>query len=392
MHPLAGMTGGWASYSWPPAICLTAVIVIFSMDLAAERYVEAKYGMAHGHVDVEGLVTLGTEGADAHRLDHQFLHNFDQMSDMERHISRRMSTQRQLGPVYAADVLASSKSKECDEAASTSSDVAAAANADPEAQRRKHAEAAVSEKVLERAEERSFQTQIAAFLILEFGVIFHSVIIGLNLGTAGQEFATLYPVLVFHQSFEGLGIGARMSAIPFPRRLRLMPWFLCAGYGLTTPIAIGIGLGLKSTYNGNSYVAFVISGVLDSISAGILIYTGTWSSPHPTLSLRKASCPVLTAFLPPSRPRRASGPRFPLRPGPHKGQQAPHLHDDLRPLRRRHHGPAGQVGMSCFSTRNKTGVPVAPPARLAFRSPRSGGRATGALHTVTAPRCKARHL
>lgn len=36
--------------------------------------------------------------------------------------------------------------------------------------------------------------------------------IGLNLGTAGKEFATLYPVLVFHQSFEGLRIGARLSA------------------------------------------------------------------------------------------------------------------------------------------------------------------------------------
>ena len=58
---------------------------------------------------------------------------------------------------------------------------------------------------------------IAAFLILEFGVIVHSVIIGLNLGVVGEEFSTLYPVIVFHQSFEGLGIGARMSAIPFRR-------------------------------------------------------------------------------------------------------------------------------------------------------------------------------
>ncbi len=123
-------------------------------------------------------------------------------------------------------------------------------------------------------EERSFRQQIAAFLILEFGVIFHSVIIGLNLGTTGPEFSTLYPVLVFHQSFEGLGIGARMSAIPFPKRLAWLPWTLCAGYGLTTPIAIPIGLGLRTTYNAGSFTANVVSGVLDAISAGILIYTG----------------------------------------------------------------------------------------------------------------------
>jgi zinc transporter 1/2/3 len=95
----------------------------------------------------------------------------------------------------------------------------------------------------------------------------------LNLGVVGKEFSTLYPVLVFHQSFEGLGIGARMSAITFPKKSWL-PWFLCTAYGLTTPIAIAIGLGVRTTYNPNSNTANIVSGVLDSISAGILIYTG----------------------------------------------------------------------------------------------------------------------
>lgn len=144
---------------------------------------------------------------------------------------------------------------------------------------------------LEAAQTRAYKQQIAAFLVLEFGVIFHSVssglkhkqipnanrteqvVIGLNLGVVGTEFSTLYPVLVFHQSFEGLGIGARMSAIPFPKRSWL-PWFLCSAYGLTTPIAIAIGLGVRTTYNPNSDTANIVSGVLDSISAGILIYTG----------------------------------------------------------------------------------------------------------------------
>lgn len=67
------------------------------------------------------------------------------------------------------------------------------------------------------AEERSFKQRISAFLILDFGVIFHSIIIGLNLGVVDDEFATLYPVRVFIQSFVGLGIGARVSAIPFER-------------------------------------------------------------------------------------------------------------------------------------------------------------------------------
>ena len=64
-----------------------------------------------------------------------------------------------------------------------------------------------------------------------------------------------------------------MSAIPLKKRSSL-PWLLCAAYGLTTPIAIAIGLGLRTTYNPNSFTANVVSGVLDSMSAGILIYTG----------------------------------------------------------------------------------------------------------------------
>lgn len=125
----------------------------------------------------------------------------------------------------------------------------------------------------EAARERSFRQQIAAFLILEFGVIFHSVIIGLTLGTIGSGFGTLYPVIVFHQSFEGLGIGARMSTIPF-KSGSWSPWLLCAAYGLTTPIAIAIGLGLRTTYNSGSFTANVVSGILNSMSAGVLIYTG----------------------------------------------------------------------------------------------------------------------
>jgi len=58
-----GMTGGWASYSWPPAIVLTSVMLIFLLDFGAERYVEVKFG-THNHADIEGAIT--TRSGDAH--------------------------------------------------------------------------------------------------------------------------------------------------------------------------------------------------------------------------------------------------------------------------------------------------------------------------------------
>lgn len=45
-------------------------------------------------------------------------------------------------------------------------------------------------------------------------------------------------------------------------------------YGITTPIGIAAGLGVRTTYNPGSATASIVSGVMDSLSSGILIYTG----------------------------------------------------------------------------------------------------------------------
>lgn len=120
----------------------------------------------------------------------------------------------------------------------------------------------------------SYATQMTSILILEFGVIFHSILIGLTLAVSGGEFVTLYIVLVFHQTFEGLGLGARLATVPWPKSKRITPYVLGITYGLSTPIAIAIGLGVRNTYPPESRTALVTSGIFDAISAGILIYTG----------------------------------------------------------------------------------------------------------------------
>ncbi|KAG9647276.1 zinc-regulated transporter 1, partial [Aureobasidium melanogenum] len=125
------------------------------------------------------------------------------------------------------------------------------------------------------AEQIAFAQQFAAFSILEAGIIWHSVFIGLNFGVAGEEWSTLYIVLMFHQAFEGLGIGARLSMIPMPENYRRwLPWVCIVGYGITTPISMAIGLGVRTTYNSGGYEAKLIAGVFDAISAGILVYNG----------------------------------------------------------------------------------------------------------------------
>lgn len=118
----------------------------------------------------------------------------------------------------------------------------------------------------------SYAAQLTSIFILEFGIIFHSIFIGLTLAVSGEEFTTLYAVLVFHQAFEGLGLGSRLSSVPFPNRWT--PYAMAIGYGLSTPIAVAIGLGVRTTFDPESQAALIVNGIFDAVSSGILLYTG----------------------------------------------------------------------------------------------------------------------
>ncbi|CAH0019286.1 unnamed protein product [Clonostachys rhizophaga] len=222
-----GLTEGWEGYSWPPALAMTSAMLIFLVDFLADYYVSKRFGSQ----EAEEEEPFDLEGDKEPRR------------SIEPLLERGEESERNQAAFPNAHSLA---------------------------------EIPIPREQVHTAEEDlpAFYSKMAAFLILEFGVLFHSGIIGVNLGVVGKEFSTLYPVIAFHQAFEGLGIGARLSSIPFPRKYRFVPYVLALAYGLTTPIALAIGLGLRTTYDSDSFRAQAISGVLDSISSGILLYTG----------------------------------------------------------------------------------------------------------------------
>lgn len=118
--------------------------------------------------------------------------------------------------------------------------------------------------------ERGLSAQITAVLVLEFGVIFHSVFVGLVLGTT-DELVTLIIVLVFHQMFEGLGLGSRLATAQWPEGKGWAPYMLALMFAISTPVGIAAGLGAKPSDKANQTL---VNGIFDSISAGILMYTG----------------------------------------------------------------------------------------------------------------------
>ncbi|TQN66217.1 Zinc-regulated transporter 2 [Colletotrichum shisoi] len=112
--------------------------------------------------------------------------------------------------------------------------------------------------------------QLIAIFILEFGVVFHSIFIGLVLATS-DELVVLLIVLTFHQFFEGLGLGSRLATATWPSHGRWWPHILATIYGLSTPIAIAVGIAAKPN---SAQTQTLVNGIFDSISAGILMYTG----------------------------------------------------------------------------------------------------------------------
>ncbi|KAG9815612.1 Zip-domain-containing protein, partial [Aureobasidium melanogenum] len=108
--------------------------------------------------------------------------------------------------------------------------------------------------------------------IMEAGIIFHSLLIGLTLVVAGDSgFITLFIVIIFHQMFEGLALGSRISDL----QIRMVEKLLMAtAFAIVTPIGMAIGIGVLNQFNGNDPSTIIAIGTLDALSAGILLYVG----------------------------------------------------------------------------------------------------------------------
>ncbi|KAM0807828.1 putative Zinc-regulated transporter 2 [Seiridium cardinale] len=111
-------------------------------------------------------------------------------------------------------------------------------------------------------------------LLLEAGILFHSVFIGMAVSVAtGPPFVVFLIAIAFHQTFEGLALGSRIAAIQFPRH-SLRPWLMVLAYGTTTPIGQVIGLIIHNMYDPMSQTGLLMVGFMNAISSGLLLFAG----------------------------------------------------------------------------------------------------------------------
>jgi zinc transporter 1/2/3 len=107
--------------------------------------------------------------------------------------------------------------------------------------------------------------------LIEGGILFHSVFVGMTISITAEGFIILLTAIVFHQAFEGLGLGSRIAAVPYPSN-SWKPWILVVAFGTTAPIGQAIGLITRGSYDPNSAFGLIIVGVFNAISSGLLIY------------------------------------------------------------------------------------------------------------------------
>jgi zinc transporter ZupT len=114
-------------------------------------------------------------------------------------------------------------------------------------------------------------------LLLEAGILFHSIFIGMAVSVAtGTAFVVLLLAICFHQTFEGFALGSRIAAL-IPALFDASspkPWLMALAYGATTPIGQAIGIWMHRLYDPQSQVGLLMVGITNAISSGLLLFAG----------------------------------------------------------------------------------------------------------------------
>lgn len=209
------LAGGWQEYPWSAALCLMGAWTMFTIEFAVSEYVK-HHGLERSNGCSGGArLMLDEEHPDDLHHDPTIKKNHDEENTIE-----------------APDTCSA------------------------------------------QVENEAIYKKLVSIFILEFGIVFHSVFVGLSLAIAQDQFKTLLVAICFHQFFEGVGLGARFASIVWPHSQRMAPWLMALAFSLTTPIGIAAGLGVRHSYSEDSVSSLIVVGVFNSFCAGVLIYNG----------------------------------------------------------------------------------------------------------------------
>lgn len=114
--------------------------------------------------------------------------------------------------------------------------------------------------------------------------------IGVTTVVSGDSaFKGLLVVMVFHQMFEGLALGTRISTLTTISTSSKC--IMAAVFACITPLGMMIGIIALKDFNVSDRMTILMLGTLDALSAGILIWVGfveMWAADWVHGDLRRA--------------------------------------------------------------------------------------------------------
>ena len=273
--------GTFADYPWAFGICLMSLFALFFTEIISHYFVAKSLGDEHDHGS-------GNAHSHSHQHSHEHgdeirdtdhLHSDEDFDELEEDSLSSLGTEVSVNQVHNIEAFKSKQDLEDQTSVPQGTSIPiemhpSQLGKDHFSHETTHQDISQIGTPVDQEDREKYLNQIVAVSILEAGVLFHSVFVGLSLSVSGEEFETLFIVLTFHQMFEGLGLGTRVAETNWPRSRRSTPWLMGLAFTVTCPIAVAIGIGVRNSWVPGSRSALIANGVFDSISSGILIYTG----------------------------------------------------------------------------------------------------------------------
>jgi zinc transporter ZupT len=113
-------------------------------------------------------------------------------------------------------------------------------------------------------DEETYKRMSTNITLLEGGILFHSVFVGMTIAMTTDGLVVLLTAIMFHQMFEGLGLGSRIAAVPYPKG-SFRPWLLVFAFGCTAPIGQAIGIASRNSYDPEGEMGLIMVGVFNSM-------------------------------------------------------------------------------------------------------------------------------
>jgi zinc transporter 1/2/3 len=277
---------------YPALAGVIGLMSLFSL-FAVEMWMHTKLPHAHSHGSATGEEFSGQSSTSHHPPGSSQVSEFHYIEPSTSNEPFTKATHKQRNESFAKEVQSGQSRRSSSQQATTDDSQASSSEKEIEFTSKQLARLSTqsnfdeekhiaSEEALTRAEQREsksfgiidldpdtvdpaiYKKMSMEITLLEGGILFHSIFVGMTVSITVDGFIVLLIAILFHQVFEGLGLGSRIAAVPY-KRGSVKPWVLVFAFGTTAPIGQVIGLAVHGSYDPQSAFALILVGTFNAM-------------------------------------------------------------------------------------------------------------------------------